>query len=53
VDKGAIISKELAADIDSKYSNASISYISGAGHGIQRERYAETLAAIQTFFKQH
>jgi len=53
VDKEAIISKELAAEIDSKYNNVSISYISGAGHGIQRERYAETLTAIQAFFKQH
>jgi N-formylmaleamate deformylase len=49
VEKGAIVSKEIAAFV--KRTNPLIRsiYIPGAGHSIHREKYSEVIAAIEGF----
>ena len=51
VERGAIVPKKVAAEIEAKHSNVSILNIPGAGHSIQREKYTEVLSAIRTFFE--
>jgi len=53
VERGAIVSREVAAEIDKKHSHVSTAHIPEAGHSIQREKYAQTLAAIRGFFSNH
>ena len=51
VNLGAIVTPAISARIQKAHSNVSVRHIPGAGHSIQREKYAQTLTVIKTFFK--
>lgn len=46
---GAIVSEATSGYIRSNHPDVEILYIPGAGHSIQREKYAETLRGIEVF----
>jgi len=47
--KGAIVSKETADYARSVNANVRVVFISGAGHSIHKEKYAEVFEAIEKF----
>jgi len=49
VNLGAIVSKETAAYVRSVNANVQSVFISGAGHSIHKEKYAEVREAIENF----
>jgi pimeloyl-ACP methyl ester carboxylesterase len=48
---GAIVTEETAQYVRDNYPNVDVAYIPGAGHSIQREKYFETVQAIEQFLK--
>jgi pimeloyl-ACP methyl ester carboxylesterase len=48
---GAIVTEETAQYVKSNHPNVDVLHIPGAGHSIQREKYPETLQAIEEFIK--
>jgi len=48
---GAIVTKETAQYVRENHPNVDVVYIPGAGHSIQREKYTETVQAIENFLK--
>jgi pimeloyl-ACP methyl ester carboxylesterase len=48
---GAIVTKETAKYVKGNHPNVDVVHIPGAGHSIQREKYVETVQAIEKFLK--
>lgn len=47
----AIVTPEVAREAVALWPNGEVSHIAGAGHCIHRDRYAETLAAVDAFLE--
>lgn len=49
--KNAIVTAQVAAEAVELWQSGEVAHIQGAGHCIHRDRYAETLAAINAFLQ--
>ncbi len=49
--RGALVTPDLAREVVLSWQNGQAKYINGAGHSIHRDRFAETMAAVQTFLR--
>jgi hypothetical protein len=52
VERGAIVSKEVADYAYSVNANIRPVFIRGAGHSIHKEKYTEVLSSIETFLSE-
>ncbi len=48
-ERGAIVTTESAADLQSLLSQVHVVHLSGAGHNIRREQFAPYMEAVQGF----
>jgi len=53
VEKGAIITPEVAQEVQQLSKHAEVAYFEGAGHCIHRDRYAETMQPVLDWLRQH
>lgn len=51
-DKMAIVTPAIARDAVALWQGGEVAHMAGAGHCIHRDRYAETMAAIDAFFSE-
>ncbi len=51
VEKGAIVTAEMAKEVQALNPRVQVAKIAGAGHSIRRDNYAEYMTALRTFLK--